>query len=208
MTTETKPSAAGLSLAARLEHEGSIRAADCYQCGKCSAGCPAAGEMDHPPSRLVRLLQLELARHEQAILASRAIWMCLGCETCLTRCPQEFDLPRAMDFLRHEALARGVAHRDAAEILAFHRAFLRSIESHGRLHEFGMIVEYKLRTGRLFQDLALAPAMFLRGKIALLPHGMREAAPVARIFERARAEERKNGPDETAPPRGGSGARS
>ena len=30
----------------------------CFQCGKCSAGCPMATFMEHPPNRVVRLLQL------------------------------------------------------------------------------------------------------------------------------------------------------
>ena len=30
----------------------------CFQCGKCTAGCPMATFMDHPPNRVVRLLQL------------------------------------------------------------------------------------------------------------------------------------------------------
>ncbi|HEY5974892.1 MAG TPA: 4Fe-4S dicluster domain-containing protein, partial [Geobacteraceae bacterium] len=30
----------------------------CFQCGKCSAGCPMRSFMEHPPNRVVRLLQL------------------------------------------------------------------------------------------------------------------------------------------------------
>jgi len=30
----------------------------CYQCGKCTAGCPAANEMDYGPAQSIRLLQL------------------------------------------------------------------------------------------------------------------------------------------------------
>jgi heterodisulfide reductase subunit C len=178
------------TLAHQLERETAVRAADCYQCGKCSAGCPVASEMDHTPSRILRMLQLELPQHEEEVLRARTLWLCVGCETCVTRCPKEVDLPRAMDFLRREALARGIAHRDGADVIAFHRAFLHSIERVGRLFELGMIAEYKLRTGHLFQDVAMAPAMYLRGKVGLLPHGR---AKVARIFERVRAQEKQEG---------------
>ncbi len=191
MSSTEHASASPRSLAARLEQETSVRAADCYQCGTCTAGCPAAGEMDVAPSRLLRMLQLELPQHETRILGSRAIWICLGCETCLTRCPKEVDLPRAMDFLRQEALDRGLAHRDASAILAFHRSFVNAIERHGRLFELGMIAEYKLRTRRLLQDVSLGPAMFLKGKIGLLPHGVRDRRSIARLFERVRAQEQK-----------------
>ncbi len=36
----------------------------------------------------------------------------------------------------------------------------------------------------------MAPAMYLRGKVGLLPHGR---AKVARIFERVRAQEKQEG---------------
>jgi len=176
------------TLAGRLAREAQVRAADCYQCGKCSAGCPVAGEMDATPSRILRMLQLELPQHEEPILRARTLWLCVGCETCLARCPKEVDLPRVMDFLRKEALARGLAHRDAKDVIAFHRAFLHSVEWVGRLFELGMIAEYKLRTGHFFQDMTLAPAMYAKGKVGLLPHGR---AKVARIFERVRAAERQ-----------------
>jgi heterodisulfide reductase subunit C2 len=176
------------TLAGRLESEAHVRAADCYQCGKCSAGCPVASEMDASPSRILRMLQLELPQHEERLLRARTLWLCVGCETCLTRCPKEVDLPRVMDFLRKEALTRGLAHRDSRDVIAFHRAFLHSVEWVGRLFELGMIAEYKLRTGHLFQDMTQAPAMFARGKVGLLPHGR---AKVARLFARVRAAEKE-----------------
>jgi heterodisulfide reductase subunit C len=174
--TATQASEPTRSLADRLEHESQIQVADCYQCGKCSAGCPVAAEMDHAPSRILRMLQLELPQHEEPILRSRTPWLCVGCETCLTRCPQDVDLPRVMDFIRQEALARGIAHRDAAAVVAFHRAFL----------------QYKLRSRHFFQDLTVAPAMFLKGKVGLLPHGPRDSA-VTRLFARVREREKKKG---------------
>jgi heterodisulfide reductase subunit C len=176
------------TLAGRLEREAQVRVAECYQCGKCSAGCPVAGEMDVAPSRILRMLQLELPQHEGPILRALTLWLCVGCETCLTRCPQEVDLPRTMDFLRKEALARGIAHREARDVIAFHRAFLHSVEWVGRLFELGMIGEYKLRTGHLLQDMTQAPAMFVRGKVGLLPHGR---AKVAQIFQRVRTAEKE-----------------
>ncbi len=174
------------SLAARLEKEGEVSVADCYQCGKCTAGCPAAEEMDVAPSQVLRLLQTESPNHEERALTSRSIWMCIGCETCVTRCPQEVDLPRAMDFLRQEALARNLASQDADDVVAFHKAFMNSVEKAGRLFEFGMIGDYKLRTGHFFKDLGVAPTMFLKGKIGLFPHGGANKHEVADIFARAR----------------------
>jgi len=142
--------------------------------------------MDHAPSELLRMLQLELPEQEGRVLGSQAIWMCIGCQTCISRCPKEVDLPRALDFLRRESLEQGRVHPDARDIVAFHRAFLSSIARHGRLFELGTVVGYKLRTGHLLQDAALAPAMLAKGKLGLVPHGG-DAQAAAAIFERARA---------------------
>ncbi|MBN2574243.1 MAG: 4Fe-4S dicluster domain-containing protein [Deltaproteobacteria bacterium] len=182
------------SLAARLKEVGEVDVADCYQCGKCTAGCPAAEEMDVAPSQILRLLQTESPKHEKRALESMSIWLCIGCETCVTRCPQEVDLPRAMDILRQESLARNVANRAADDIVAFHKAFLHSIERSGRVFEFGMIGDYKLRTGHLFQDLGAAPSMFLKGKMSLLPHGGGSKREVGRMFARARAAKKESQP--------------
>ena len=187
MSSHNESSPGRSSLAARLEKEGEVSVADCYQCGKCTAGCPAAEDMDVAPSQVLRLLQTESPKHEDRALASLAIWMCIGCETCVTRCPQEVDLPRTMDFLRQEALARNVANQSADDVVAFHLAFLKSVEKVGRLFELGMVGEYKLRTGHFFKDLGIAPTMFFKGKLGLFPHGGANKQEVADIFARARA---------------------
>ena len=54
----------------------------CYQCGKCTAGCPVAYEMFYPVHAMVRLVQL--GRKDDA-LRSRSQWVCVACETCSTR---------------------------------------------------------------------------------------------------------------------------
>lgn len=187
MSSHEKTPPAASSLAARLEREGEVSVADCYQCGKCTAGCPAAEDMDLPPSQVLRLLQTESTPHQDRVLRSMSIWMCIGCETCVTRCPQEVDLPRVMDFLRQEALARDVANQEAGDIVAFHKAFLRSVEKGGRLFEFGMVGDFKMRTGHFFKDLGVAPSMFFKGKMGLLPHGGANKHEIAEMFARARA---------------------
>lgn len=169
-----------------------MRVSRCYQCGKCTAGCPVADEMDETPSRLLRLLQTDRPAHERRALGSHAIWLCLGCETCVSRCPNEVDVPKAIDHLRAEAVAGGLTHRNARDILAFHRAFLGTIGGRGRLYELELIARYKLATGHLLQDVAVAPAMFAKGKIGLLPHRVRDRA-TSRVFEAARRAERRPG---------------
>ncbi len=75
----------------------------CNQCGKCSAGCPAAFAMDVLPNQVIRLAQLG----QEEVLESRAIWMCASCVTCASRCPKGVDLSRVMDALRLIVLRSG-----------------------------------------------------------------------------------------------------
>jgi heterodisulfide reductase subunit C len=156
----------------------------CYQCGKCTAGCPLADEMDVPPSQILRLLQLGIEELAEMAVGAFSPWLCLTCEMCHARCPQEVDLPKIMEFLREEALRRNMVNPKAKDILAFHECFLSSMRSGGRLFEVGLISKYKMRTFHLFQDVLMAPKMLLRGKLHLLPHAINGKAAVARIFER------------------------
>jgi heterodisulfide reductase subunit C len=141
------------------------------------------GYMDVPPHRVIRMVQLG-CRDEA--LSSGAIWLCASCFTCTTRCPQEFDLARAMDALRQMALGEGRRPIEG-RVIAFHRAFLRQIRIYGRLFELGLIGEFKLRTGALFQDVEVAPPMLRRGKLKFFPKRIQGTDEVSRIFERAEA---------------------
>jgi heterodisulfide reductase subunit C len=179
-------------LADRVLEKTAVDVARCYQCGKCSAGCPLAGEMDFPPSQIMHLLQLrdfpELA--EQA-LRSHTIWLCLTCEICYCRCPMELDIPKLMDALRAEALAHKKVNPKARDIIAFHRAFLDSVRYTGRLFEMGQVIDYKLRSRHFFQDMLQAPWMFLVGKLHLLPERVRGRSQLARIFAKTTGSKEK-----------------
>ncbi|MEI2619566.1 MAG: hypothetical protein V9G09_02360 [Candidatus Nanopelagicales bacterium] len=74
---------------------------------------------------------------------SESIWLCLSCDTCHSRCPQTINTPKVMYFLREEAVRLGLAHPKSKDAQAFHKAFLGSIARHGRLHEIGMLMNYK-----------------------------------------------------------------
>jgi len=157
------------TLSSRVQDATGESVFNCYQCGKCTAGCPLAAEMDYAPNQILRLLQLDLPEMVEEVLGAFSIWLCLTCETCAARCPQEVDLPRIMDYLRQESLRRGLVHPKAKDILAFHQAFLETI---------------KLKTLHLLQDVLLAPKLMARGKLNPLPHGIAGKEAVRRIFER------------------------
>ncbi|MCU0284854.1 MAG: 4Fe-4S dicluster domain-containing protein [Acidobacteria bacterium] len=165
-----------------IEEHTNVSVADCYQCGKCSAGCPLAEEMDYPPSQILRMLQRGTPALEEKVLRSMSIWLCLTCETCIARCPQEVDFPKVMDYLRGEALRRGIANPKAKDIIAFHKAFLDSIQATGRLYEMGLIVDYKARSRHLLQDILIAPWMFMAGKLHIIPEMIKGKSQMSKIF--------------------------
>jgi len=156
----------------------------CYQCGKCTAGCPLNEEMDVMPNQILRMLQLELPGYEAKILNSLSIWLCLACDTCYSRCPQEVKLSQVMDFLRQESIRKDMVNPKAKDILKFHQAFLNSIKMNGKLHEVGLTIDYKLRTLNLMQDVQLVPSMLSKGKLAVFPHQVHNTKEIAKIFKR------------------------
>lgn len=175
------------SLAENIRVQTGIGVERCYQCGKCSAGCPAATAMDLKPSVILRLLQTEEEKNDKRVLQSYTIWLCLSCHTCVTRCPMDVDLPRVMDVLRTESYRRKLVHPQAKDIVAFHTSFLRTLQRFGKMWEVGMIMEYKLRTRHFLQDVLLAPVMVLKGKLSLLPP---KCTSLSKMFQKQEGEER------------------
>jgi len=94
----------------------------------------------------------------------------------------EIDIPKMMDYLRTQSISENKLHPDSKPILAFHQSFLNSVKYTGRLYEVGLILDFKLRTFRLAQDIAIAPSMYLKGKLHLLPERIKDRMSMKRIF--------------------------
>ena len=157
---------------------------ECYQCAKCTAGCPLSSEMDIPSNQILRMLQYGNKNMDDKIVRSYSIWLCLSCQTCFARCPQEIDLPTVMDYLRTQAIKQNTIHPKAHNIVAFHKNFLKSIKKNGRLHEAGFMMGYKMDTFSFFNDLKLIPALLKKGKLHFFPAALKGKRNVKEIFSR------------------------
>jgi heterodisulfide reductase subunit C len=171
-----------------VESQSRQQVLHCYQCGKCTAGCPSAYAMDLGPRRAMRAVQLGL---KDEILASSTIWLCLQCQTCSARCPAGIDIASVMESLRLLAAAEKSkpAERDVA---LFYRLFRDVIRRCGRVYELGLGALYNLLGRHPFANLELIPGFVAKGKLPLLPPRTKGASQVRDIFAKVRAVERKN----------------
>ncbi len=171
----------GNALLSEIQEQSQVRVQDCYQCGKCTGGCPISSFMDLMPRQVMRAVQLG---QTELVLRSSTIWLCASCETCSARCPMELDVAGVMDALRHLALALGVAPAEKNVVLA-HRVFLESIKRLGRVYEVAVVAGLNLGTLHPFANVVdVGLPLLRRGKLNILPERGGDGA-VKRIFEKA-----------------------
>jgi heterodisulfide reductase subunit C len=105
----------------------------CYQCGKCSAGCPVVSQMDILPNQIIRLAQLGL---KEDLLESKAIWVCASCMTCNVRCPKGINIAEVIESLRQILLRRRADHVEVTELSGEERADVPPIALISSLRKF------------------------------------------------------------------------
>ena len=169
-----------ISLLSEVVQKSGEKIQNCYQCQKCSAGCPVNFAMDILPNQVFRHIQYG---HREKVLTSKTIWICASCYTCSVRCPNNIDIARVMDALRSVAIRSG-AEPGEKDIPLFHSVFLDTIKSKGRIHELSLIVQLKSKTKDFFKDAGLGLKMFRKGKIKLLPSRFAGGKEIQELFNK------------------------
>ena len=165
---------------------------DCYQCGNCSAGCPAAFTFDYTPNQVMRMLQVGLV---DKVLDSKAVQLCVQCLTCTARCPRNIDIAGIFEDLKTVATAQ---ERDVPEhAKTFNKAFMGAVGRFGRLPELymmGMFYMGTMNPKMAMADVGLAVPMVTKGKMKFVPRKAKGTDEVSRIYkktmEKARAYEK------------------
>ena len=159
----------------------------CFQCKKCTSGCPVSKLVKFPPSEIMRRLHLGAG---DEILESDILWMCVSCETCSQRCPMGIDVAAVMDALRKLASERG-ASKQEGNVPLFNKAFLKTVQIFGRTYDIGMIAAYKMGSLKLMDDTEKFPTMLKKRKIALIPSFKGDRKTAKRIFKMAKMKREK-----------------
>jgi heterodisulfide reductase subunit C len=183
------PLAPEAALRNKLEDLSGEKISACFQCQKCTSGCPVTFAMDLPPHLVIRLLHLGQL---QRVLDANTYWVCAACETCSTRCPNSIDIAHVMDTLR-QYQGEG-SHPIPTSDRVFHEEFLNSVKRYGRVHEMSMVTLFTLRTkglAGLIKQGMLGLSMMLKGKLGIFPEKLRARDQVRTIFQRTAKERSK-----------------
>ena len=140
--------------------------AECYQCGNCSAGCPAAFTFDYAPNQVMRMLQVGMV---DEVLPSKAVQNCIQCLTCTARCPRQHRHRAASS--RDLKTIAWPGHRRARGCGTFNRLFLENIAKYGQLTEAMFLVRFNLTVLKPMNDASLGLPMVQKGKIGPAQEG-------------------------------------
>ena len=172
----------------QIETAGPYQASACFQCRKCTNGCPVTFAMDLFPDEVIRLVILG---HRKAVLRCDTIWVCAACETCTTRCPNDVKFAELMDCLKEMAVQEGIRSTQP-QILSLHTSFLKDVKRWGRVFETTFLPEYFLRSGELLRmwktgtwraEMKLSWQMTRKRRLPILPKTIKGKKEVRKILE-------------------------
>ena len=177
---------ADIERVAQIAKEADVDLDDCYQCGKCTAGCPMTHAMDLVPRQVIRMLQLGLI---DEALKLKTPWICANCMVCSARCPQGVDIAAIMLALRRTAKKNHI--QPVREDDVFYDAFVGNIRSYGKSNEAVLAAKYNFKSGHLMQDVPNAPKMAARGMIGPKIHSVKDREAVRNLVDRILKPERE-----------------
>ena len=160
----------------------------CYQCLKCTVGCPMAAHFEYKPNSLIRMIQY--GKKEQ-VLDSRSIWLCVSCMTCASRCPNQVDMSAVMDTLREMAVESGQPYGAEKNIVLLHEEFIRSIRLWGRLHEVTFFMGYMIRSFDFFSPIPSGVTLFVKRKLPFVPRRIKGIKGLQELFKQAYVNKKK-----------------
>lgn len=157
----------------------------CVQCGMCAASCPSVSWMDHSPRKIIALIR---AGRRETVLASNSMGFCASCYLCTVRCPKGVKVTELMHVVESLAVRHGMANGRTATP-AMHRAFVESVKSDGRIHEFGFMRRFYLTTNPLgaLKMLPLGLKMLSHGRLPLRAKRAEGADQLKAIVRKAEA---------------------
>ena len=151
----------------------------CYQCGKCTAGCPLSDVYEWQPNEVIRLIQLDKV---DSIVNSNSVYLCISCEICSSRCPQEVNIAAVMSHIRVKSWQYRLFK--LKEISNFYKIFLRITALIGRSYEPLLILTLNLLNKRIFNDFELMPGILRRRKIKMLPEPVKNRKEIFEIIKK------------------------
>jgi heterodisulfide reductase subunit C len=170
-----------------VETFGPFDTSACFQCRKCTNGCPVTFAMDLYPDEVIRWVVLG---QKEKVLNCRTIWICAACETCTTRCPNGVKIAELMDCLKEMAIREGVPSPQP-QVSTFHQSFLNNVKQRGRVFEASLLLLYMFRSGEIWKkwgrgtligETILGLKLFYKGRMPVFPKGIKGKEEVRKLL--------------------------
>lgn len=170
----------GKELARQYCGRANVKLHECYQCGKCTAGCPMAHAMDIMPPGAGPLYAIGNDGGDpglQVYLAVRLLPHLRGALSPLHRHP----VPHGA--LRQAAQGRGKIGVKTVDM--FSSIFMQNVKMFGKSHEVLLEGMYNMTTGRFMQDMDSVPHMLKNKLVGIEPHTTNHPEEIKAIIEKA-----------------------
>jgi len=177
-----------------MSEPGGEHLASCFQCSTCTLGCPITEIISSYNPR--KIIQMSLLGMREEVLSNPDLWICLICQTCTARCPQDVRIADVLGAIRRIAEKEEEAGKLKIESHRplFDKAFLHQLEKYGRLYDMGLAKEYYPKKEGSFMKGMMAMKndykdfgmrMFKKGKMGPLGgHGLLKGMRPSKIKQK------------------------